>query len=243
MAFYKSIAPWYDHIFPASPMQLSFTTQQLAELSHKKILDIGCATGNLSLLLADAGARVSGIDLDTEMIKMAQEKAQNRPNLTFQVTDMLQIDTQFKPLSLDAVICFGNTLAHILRPGDILSFFSQSATLLKSGGRLLIQIINYDYVLDEGLDGLPTIENDHIKFERHYEFREQDEMINFKTRLTVKSTEHSVTNSVPLHPIRRDFLKKLLQESAFESIQFFGGFDGSTLSERSMPLIVSAQKI
>lgn len=242
MAFYQSIAPWYDHIFPASPMQVKFTAQQLAALSHKTILDIGCGTGNLSLLLADAGARVSGIDLDTEMIKMAQAKAQSRPNLTFQVTDMLQISTQFKPLSLDAVICFGNTLAHLLRSGDILSFFNQSATLLKSGGHLLVQIINYDYVLDEGLDGLPTIENNHIKFERHYEFREQDEMINFKTHLTVKATGQSITNSVPLHPIRRDFLMKLLQESGFERIRFFGGFDGAPLSERSMPLIVTAQK-
>ncbi len=243
MAFYKSIAPWYDQIFPASPMQVKFTEKQLSELNHKRILDVGCGTGNLSLLLAEAGAAVTGIDLDAEMISRANTKAQDRAGLDFQVTDMLQISGQFEPLSLDAVVCYGNTLVHLLRSGDILSFFNQSAGLLKSGGRILLQIINYDYVLDEGLDGLPTIENEHIKFERHYEFREQDEMINFKTRLTVKSSGLTITNSVPLHPVRRDFLKVLLQEADFESIQFFGGFDGAPLSERSMPLIVSAQKI
>ncbi|GAO29543.1 class I SAM-dependent methyltransferase [Geofilum rubicundum] len=242
MAFYQSIAPWYDQIFPASPMQVKFTAQQLSDLTQKTLLDIGCGTGNLSLLLADAGAQVTGIDLDSEMVKMAQSKAQGRAGLRFQVADMLQISKLFEPQSLDAVVCFGNTLVHLLRSGDILSFFNQSATLLKQGGHLLIQIINYDYVLDEGLDGLPTIENDHIRFERRYEFREQDEMINFKTHLTVKSTKQIIRNSVPLHPIRRDFLKMLLQESGFESIRFFGGFDGSELSERSMPLVISAQK-
>ncbi len=243
MAFYQSIAPWYDHIFPASSMQVKFTEKQLSGLNHKRILDVGCGTGNLSLMLNDAGAIVSGIDLDTEMIKMAQSKTQGRAHLDFQVCDMLQISNQFDPLSLDAVACYGNTLVHLLRSGDILSFFNQSAGLLKSGGRLLLQIINYDYVLDEGLDRLPTIENDHIKFERHYEFREQDEMINFKTLLTVKSLGLTITNSVPLHPVRRDFLKILLQEAGFEGIQFFGGFDSAPLKERSMPLIAVAQKI
>lgn len=243
MAFYQSIAPWYDHIFPASPMQVKFTQQQLSTLNQKTILDIGCGTGNLSLLLARAGAMVSGIDLDEEMVNRAKTKVQGLENINFRVGDMLQINGQFAPQSLDAVVCYGNTLAHLLRPGDILSFFNQAEGLLKSGGRLLLQIIHYDYVLDEGLDGLPTIENDHIKFERRYEFREQDEMINFKTHLTVKSSGLTISNSVPLHPLRRDFLKMLLQESGFENIQHFGGFDGTPLSERSMPLVVSAQKI
>lgn len=243
MAFYQSIAPWYDHVFPASPQQVKFTEHQLAGLSNKTLLDVGCGTGNLTLLLSDAGAKVTGIDLDTAMINLAQSKAEGRQNVHFQVTDLLQVSSSFPPQSLDAVVCYGNTLVHILRPGDILSFFNQAAVLLKNGGRLLIQIINYDYVLDEGLDGLPTIENDHVKFERHYEFREQDELINFKTRLTVKDTGQTITNSVPLHPMRRDFIKKLLQESGFEGIQFFGGFDGAPLKERSMPLIATAQKI
>lgn len=243
MAFYKSIAPWYDHIFPASPLQVKFTEQQLSGLSPKKILDVGCGTGNLSLLLAEKGAMVTGIDLDAEMVSRAKNKAIGRAGLDFQVRDMLQISHQFEPLSLNAVVCYGNTLVHLLRSGDILSFFNQSAGLLKPGGHLLLQIINYDYVLDEGLDGLPTIENEHIRFERHYEFREQDEMINFKTLLTVKSSGLTITNSVPLHPVRRDFLRMLLQESGFGRIQFFGGFDSAPLTERSMPLIVTAQKI
>jgi glycine/sarcosine N-methyltransferase len=243
MTFYKSIAPWYDQIFPSSPIQVKFTEHQLSAINHKTILDIGCGTGNLSLLLADACAKVTGLDLDPEMIKMAQAKSQGRSNLNFRVSDMLQISRLFEAQSLDAVICFGNTLVHLLRSGDVLSFFNQSATLLKHKGHLLIQIINYDYVLDEGLDGLPTIENEYIKFERRYEFREQDEMINFKTNLTVKATGQTISNSVPLHPIRRDFLTLLLQETGFGNIRFFGGFDESALSERSMPLIVSAQKL
>ena len=39
------------------------------------ILDAGCGTGNFSIKLAERGAHVTGIDLSTEMMAVAREKA------------------------------------------------------------------------------------------------------------------------------------------------------------------------
>ncbi|MGP3984210.1 class I SAM-dependent methyltransferase [Streptomyces sp. KR80] len=38
------------------------------------VLDVGCGTGSLSLLLAEAGHRVTGVDLSAEMIEKARAK-------------------------------------------------------------------------------------------------------------------------------------------------------------------------
>ena len=41
-----------------------------------RIADLGCGTGSLSVLLAEAGAEVVGVDLSREMIRHAHQKAQ-----------------------------------------------------------------------------------------------------------------------------------------------------------------------
>src|SRR5687767_5589866 len=51
------------------------------------VLDIGCGTGSLALRLAPSAARIHGLDLSSEMIRIAEGKAraQQVDNVTFHV--------------------------------------------------------------------------------------------------------------------------------------------------------------
>jgi hypothetical protein len=40
MAFYESIAPWYDYIFPYSPAHKKFIEAELDGLAGKHIVDV-----------------------------------------------------------------------------------------------------------------------------------------------------------------------------------------------------------
>ena len=62
--FYTSISKYYSEIFPYQPVQLQFVKSRVGDLHGKNILDIGCATGELAFQLANAGATVTGIDLN-----------------------------------------------------------------------------------------------------------------------------------------------------------------------------------
>lgn len=176
------------------------------------------------------------------MLSIARRKGEFEERASFMRLNMLKVHELFPSNSLDAVICFGNTLVHLQSPGEILSFLNHSYRILNPTGKLMLQIINYDYILDQGLDGLPTIDNDYISFERLYEFREQDELINFKTTLTVKQNGQVIRNSVPLYPIRRDLLYHLLDEAGFNQIEFYGSFDRATMIKETFPLIITAGK-
>ncbi|MDO8930105.1 MAG: hypothetical protein Q7W54_14105, partial [Bacteroidota bacterium] len=83
---------------------------------------------------------------------------------------------------------------------------------------------------------------EHISFERNYTFDEGSDLIDFNTRLTVKSTGQEITNLVKLYAIRQNKLQELLEEAGFGSFEYFGSFKAEPLTKTSLPLIVTCQK-
>ncbi|WP_395695983.1 class I SAM-dependent methyltransferase [Nocardioides sp.] len=68
-----------------------------------RIADLGCGTGTLSLLLAEDGHEVDGIDFSPEMIRRATAKAGTFPGTTFAVGDASAPD--LAPATYDVVLC------------------------------------------------------------------------------------------------------------------------------------------
>lgn len=101
--------------------------------TNATILDIGCGTGSLSVVLAGLGHKVTGIDLSPAMISLAQAKA---------ATHGLQIefyvmDAAFPRLShqqFDVIIC-RHLLWALPEPQQVLQRWSES---LKEEGRLIL---------------------------------------------------------------------------------------------------------
>jgi 2-polyprenyl-3-methyl-5-hydroxy-6-metoxy-1,4-benzoquinol methylase len=68
LARYRSIQrPWFDK---------EFRFGWLGDVSRKRVLDIGCGDGTNALLLAKLGARVTGVDISSKSIQLAQERAE-----------------------------------------------------------------------------------------------------------------------------------------------------------------------
>ena len=242
MSFYKSIAPFYDYIFPPAPQQVSFIKSIAGDIVGKRILEAGCGTGNLALQIVEQGAMVEGIDLDPGMIAYARKKAGENKDVRFSVLDILKINEKWGANVFDAVVSFGNTLVHLNDLDQVRQFFLNVKAVLKPGAGLMVQIINYDRILDRQIQGLPTIENEEIKFERFYDYIDSVSSIEFRTILKVKQSGEEIRNVVKLLPLRRQQLEILLEKCGFENIRFYGNFKRETLTMDSVPLIVSAQK-
>jgi arsenite methyltransferase len=95
------------------------------------VLDIGCGTGSLALRLAPSAAHVHGLDLSSEMVRIANGKAaaQSVGNVTFHV-GAFRDGVPFEPGSLDGVCAY--SLLHLVedRPSTLERIFA----LLKPGG-------------------------------------------------------------------------------------------------------------
>jgi len=240
--FYTSISKYYQQIFPFNPAQINFLKQVLP-YNGAKVLDVGCATCELSFALTRFGFPIWAFDFDAEMIEIAQNaKPEDTMFPVFEQLDMRLIGEHYPESFFNTVICFGNTLVHLLNNDDILKFLRGAYKLLASEGKLTIQILNYQYIFDDQIKSLPLIDNEHISFERNYTFDEGSDLIGFNTKLTVKSTGQEIVNSVKLYAIRQNKLQELLEEAGFGSFEYFGSFKAEPLTKTSLPLIVTCQK-
>ena len=108
------------------------------------LLDIGCGTGSLALRLSPHAAKVHGLDVSAEMIRIARAKARDQgvANVEFHVGPFDKDFNRFEPESLDGICAYSvlhllaerpPALAHIfrlLKPGG---FFVASTVCLKEG--------------------------------------------------------------------------------------------------------------
>lgn len=240
--FYTSIAPHYQYIFPFNPAQIEFLRHVLP-YNGARVLDVGCATGELAFALAHFGFPTWAFDFDEQMVQIARKTKQEDSMFpVFEQLDMRLIDERFPEAYFDTVICFGNTLVHLLKDDDIQKFIQAAFKVLSPEGKLTIQILNYQYILDNQIKSLPLIDNEQISFERNYEFGDESGLIDFKTKLTVKSTGQVIKNSTKLYAIRQNKLQELLEEAGFSSIEFFGSFNREPLISTSLPLVLSCLK-
>ncbi len=240
MSFYQQIAPYYQHIFKINVNQVDFITLKIPE-SDGKVLDIGCGIGTLSLALTNHYQNILGIDMDAEMIRAATKKMKDESkSIQFKQISMLKLDAFFDKNSIDGIICFGNTLVHLNSLDEITEFLQQSKALLKSNAKLLLQIVNYDKIIEKNIRQLPLIENDEITFERNYYYRKSENKIDFNTRLTVKSTQQIIENSIELLPLLKKELTLLLNKAGFDNCNYYGNFNQEPYSIDSPALIVEA---
>jgi len=246
MGFYEQIAPYYDYIFPAGEEQLGFL-QKAAGLPPKKILDVACGSGEYSVKLAQSGYDVWATDIDAEMVRLAGQKATDaRVRVKTFISDMRQLDKHISE-KFDCIFCIGNSIVHVGSAEAVLSAVLQMKSLLAPGGKLLLQIINFDRVLAKGVTSLPTIYNQEInlEFQRNYTRDEGRGLIYFDTILTVNKDngQSRFENRVELFTLKAVSLKDILSKAGFSTINLFGGFNREPyIPDESFLLVTEAYR-
>ncbi len=122
-----------------NPLRLNFIDQH-AELSGKKVLDIGCGGGILAESMAKHGANVKGIDLGEAPLAVAKLHAkEENPNLDLEYQAIAAEEiAQLEPSTYDIVTCM-EMLEHVPDPASIVTACSN---LVKPGGHVFFSTIN-----------------------------------------------------------------------------------------------------
>jgi SAM-dependent methyltransferase len=101
-----------------------------------QVIDFGCGPGRMSLLLAQAGFRVRGVDISEGMIQNACALHRDGLHLEFQaINDAAEALT---PASCDAIVC-SSVIEYVRDPDKLLQQFRAA---LRNPGALIISYAN-----------------------------------------------------------------------------------------------------
>jgi glycine/sarcosine N-methyltransferase len=212
-----------------------------SENNVKRVLDVGCGTGDHVIDLAKRGFESVGIDRSTVMIKEANkrrkdlsEEAKKLGN--FIESDLEKVAAKFKNKPFDAILFMGNTISH--NPGKYRQTIKNASGLLKDKGVMIFQITNFEKVL-KNQKRLLSFNFAKINDEpdKEYAFLEFYDEPNRKDRTILKTfailassggrwKSSGVRNSLMAYVIKED-LKEALLKNGFTKVEFYGSsFDG-----------------
>jgi SAM-dependent methyltransferase len=147
-ALYDSfIADYYDEspVVKERTQDVAFYREAAREYGDP-ILELGCGTGRITMALADAGKRITGLDLSVRMLERAVEKrtalrVEARERLQLIQGDMTEFDLgeQFRLI----IIPF-RPLQHLLEVKQQIACLDCVRKHLAPGGRLVLDVFQTD---------------------------------------------------------------------------------------------------
>lgn len=195
-----------------------FFIDVLRARGKETVLDVATGTGFHSVRLTEAGFNVTSADGSGEMLAKAFENGMAR-GLVLKTVQAdwrwLNRDIQGK---YDAIICLGNSFTHIHEERDRRRALAEFYAALKHDGILILDQRNYDSILDHGFStkhkyyycgDQVTAEPEHI----------DSGLVRFKY-----SFPDGAEYTLNLCPIRKNYVRQLLNEAGFQRVRTYGDF-------------------
>jgi ubiquinone/menaquinone biosynthesis C-methylase UbiE len=137
---YRFLTPFFDFIQKYIVRDVRYKTlliEQANAQPGQKVLDLGCGTGTLAIMAKELqpGAKVSGLDADPDMLKVAKFKAgEQNTDVTFDVGFTNELP--YSDESFDIVM--SSIMVHHLKTPDKEQTAREVFRVLKPGGELHI---------------------------------------------------------------------------------------------------------
>lgn len=136
---FGQIAHVYDRFNDLSVYEywLDFTLNS-RDTQPKSVLDLACGTGLMTDILAPFSTEITGLDIDPDMLSIAQAEAGHLENVTFVQGDMM--DLSFAAESFDLILCYFDSLCFLASYDEVVKSFSEAYRVLEEGGAYLFDV-------------------------------------------------------------------------------------------------------
>ncbi|MBQ9511127.1 MAG: methyltransferase domain-containing protein [Clostridia bacterium] len=235
---YSALAPRYDELMADVDYAgyADFYEKLIGEYAPsapKKLVDLGCGTGSVSVLMAKKGFEVCGIDISCEMLTAAYKKASDeRVKIIFAEQDMTRLDVGE---GWGAVICSFDGMNYLKNARELGECFFRSAQTLEQGGMFIFDL-NTKYKYENVIDGntfVYELEDLMLIWQNYY--KRNRGVCDFY--LTFFEKDGTVWHRIDEYQSQKMFsdktVRKLLDENGFELIKTCSDINGAATEKTS----------
>jgi SAM-dependent methyltransferase len=244
--------PWFHDMFDEDYLRtLPFLTPQATQAEAEfvinamnlapgaQVLDLGCGYGRHAMELAARGFHVVGLDLSTPLLVRGGEEAHRRGlTINFVRGDMRELDFENQ---FDGVYCLFSTFGYFDDETNKKTL-QNVARALKPNGKVLVEILNRDYVIAD----LPTRvwwEGDGCVV------LEEVELNYFSSRIQVNRSVvfddgRQLEQEISVRAYSLHEVGKLMHAAGFRVLEVSGGYQmrGRFFGNQSRHIIVLAER-
>ena len=238
---YRNLIAWPERLQREAPLLL----RVLEGAPSRRVLDLGCGSGEHTRFLSSLGFEVTGVDASPSQLEASRAADPGGRYVQAGLTALVDVIEA----GHGGAICLGNTLPHLCEEAEVRAFFTGLSRCLLPGAPFLLQVLNYDRILDRGERTFPVVlrpgevEGEDTVFLRLMTHHGGGRLTFTPATLRYRPgaeapLELAAAHDVPLRGWRRAEIESLLGETGFHVSEVFGTMTGEPWSGTSSDLVV-----
>lgn len=234
------LARLYDALNPVDDDLLGLV--ELVGSDPSRVLDLGCGTGRLALMLAQRGHDVVGVDPAAAMLEVARTR-DVEGRVRWIEGDARRVD--LGDLRFDLIVMTGNVFQVFLTDDDARAVLTTAHRHLAPGGRLTFDTREPGAREWEEWTPVETREVVDVPgvgdVEVCYAFQQrQGELITFETRHVLPDgARHTSPSTLRLRT--KDQVATLLREAGFDEVEWWSDWRGTPLTDGAREIVPVAR--
>lgn len=239
--FFDSLVnDFWDAAMPpeATAAEVAYLHRTLDLGEGTTVLDVPCGRGRHAVALAEAGVRVTGVDISVDAIETLRRRAAEAGvPVDARIGDMRDLDVE--PAPFDAAYSFGNSVGYFDVEGTA-RFLAGVSRTLRPGGRFVLDT----HMVAEAV--LPHLEEEttytaagvRMSDRNRYDARNS----RLDTTVTFERDGETVSREMSVWVVTSGELVRLFLQAGFDVEHLHGDLDGSPFELGSSRLLVVAAR-
>ena len=238
MEAYSEFANVYDLFMEDTPYNewYQFIEDLLKEqkINVTSVCELGCGTGQMTMLFAKSGKEVIGIDYSPEMLMVAQDHAYDEGvSILYSMQNMAEFELEGE---VDLICSCCDSINYLLEEEDVLSTFKQVNQYLANDGLFIFDMntaYKYREVLGEQIFADQTDDAAYI-WENFYD--EEEEINEYEVSFFIKGEDGKYERTVENHYQRAysiEVIKAMLEEAKLELIGAYDNYTKQGVNEQT----------